>query len=220
VLARKDLLLEARSRELVFAMALFSLAGFVLLHFAVASSSGEVSPRVASGLLWIVVLLAALLALNRVFAPEREEGLLDALLLTPVDRAAIWLGKAMALLVLLVTLELVALPLWWLLLLSDPPAGEPTPSLLVVAGTLLLADVGLAAVGALLAALASAARQREVLLPLLFLPTATPALLAGLSACVASADGDSVLRYVGLLAVYDLLFAVLAWGISEYVLTE
>jgi heme exporter protein B len=216
-LARKDVLLELRSREVTLATALFVLSAFLLLHFAVAGA-GQTPPRLAVGLLWVTILLAALLALNRTFAPERDEGLLDGLLLAPVDRAAIWLGKVLALLAVLAAVEVVALPLFWLLFLAG--VDGPSPSLAVLVVTVLLADLGVATTGALVASLASATRQREVLLPVLFLPVATPLLIVCVSAAIASADGESVMRYVGLLALYDVLFAVLAWGSYEHVITE
>jgi heme exporter protein B len=216
-LARKDVLLELRSRELTLATALFVLAAFLLLHFAVAGA-GETPPRLAVGLLWVTILLAALLALTRTFAPERDEGLLDGLLLAPVDRAAIWLGKVLALLAQLAALEAVALPLFWLLFLAGVNGPSPSPFLLLA--TVVGADVGLACTGALVASLASATRQREVLLPVLFLPVATPLLIVCVAAAIASGDGDGVARYLGIVALYDVLFAVLAWGLYEHVITE
>jgi heme exporter protein B len=218
LLARKDLLLEARSRELTLSMALFSLAALVLFHFALAGGGEPTSPRVAGGLLWTTVLLAAILALNRIFAAERDEDLLDGLLLAPLDRTAIWLSKALALLALLVAVEAVLVPLFWLFFYAD--ANQPVPRLVPLLSGLVLADVGIACVGALVASLASAARQREVLLPVLFLPVATPLLIVGVALTTAAADGHGVARYLGFLALYDSLFAVLAWGAYEHVITE
>jgi heme exporter protein B len=217
LLARKDLLLEVRSREVSLAMALFSAATLVLFHFAVSNSPGGIRPAVACGLLWTAALLASLLALARLLAPERDEGLLDALLLAPLDRTAIWLGKAAALLALLVVLDVFLLPLFWLLFL-DGERGAP--SVATLAALLALADVGLAAVGALVATLASATRSRELLLPLLFLPVATPLVILATTASAAAARGGSTGRYLALIAAYDLLFGVLAWGAFEHVVTE
>ena len=216
LLARKDLRLEARSRELTLAMALFSLAVLVVFHFALGAQ--QASPRVTSGLLWVTVLLASLLALQRIFAAERDEDLLDGLLLAPLDRTAIWLSKAIALAVLLAALELVLVPLFWLFFYADAHEATPGIGLLVVG--LVLVDLGLAGVGALVATLASAARQREVLLPVLFLPVSLPLLIAAVGLTVAAADGSGVARYLGLMALYDSLFAVLAWGAYEHVITE
>src|SRR4051794_8570414 len=199
-------------------MALFAFATLVLAHYAVAGNGSRVPVRLGTGLLWLSILLASLLGLARLFAAERDEGLLDALLLAPIDRGAIWLSKAIALGVLLVVLELVLVPLHWLFFFAD--AREGTPPLVPYLAALLLADVGLAAVGSLVATLASAARQREVLLPVLFLPVATPLLLLGADVTIAAAEGAGTLRQLGSICLYDTFLGVLAWGAYEHVITE
>jgi heme exporter protein B len=217
LLARKDLLLEARSPELVAGVGLFSLASLVLLHFAVAGDGRTLSGGLAGGVLWVVLLLGATLALSRAFAAERDAGILDALLLSPVGRGSIWLSKALSLGVLLVIIEVAVVPLHWLFFFSQ---ADRTPPLWAVVAPLALADIGLAAVGALVAALASPARLREVLLPVMFLPIATPALIMGIEVTKNAAEGGPVARYLGLLGVYDAIFAIIAWGATEFVLTD
>ena len=217
LLARKDLLLEARSPELLAGVGLFSLGALVALHFAIAGDGRQISAGLAGGVLWVVLLLGAALALSRAFAAERDAGILDALLLTPVGRGAIWLSKALALGVLLVIVEVVVVPLHWLFFYSQAASSPPVWALVAA---LALADVGLAAVGALVAALASPARLREVLLPVLFIPVATPALIMGIEVTKNAAEGGPVARYLALLALYDAIFAVIAWGVTEFVLTD
>src|SRR5262249_37917128 len=106
-LARKDLLLELRARETVPAMVLFVLATFVVFHFALPSGATD---DVARGLLWAALLFTSLLGLTRAFVPEREQSMLDALVLSPVDRSAIWLAKSLSVVAFLALAELVALP--------------------------------------------------------------------------------------------------------------
>jgi heme exporter protein B len=202
-LARKDLLLELRGRETVPAMVLFVLAVFVAFRFALPQEQ----ERAAGGLLWIAIVLTALLGLLRAFVPEREQRTFDALVLAPCDRSAIWLGKVCSLLVFLLVAEAAAVPLFGIFF--------ERPSAATIAG-ILLADVGLAAVGALLAAMAVGGRAREVLLPLLFLPLAVPIVIGGVGATVT----DDPARYLGFLALYDAIFAILAWATFEYVVTE
>ena len=202
-LARKDLLLELRGKETVPAMVLFVVAVFVAFRFALPQEQ----EGAAGGLLWVAIVLTALLGLVRAFVPEREQGVLDALVLAPCDRSAIWLGKALSVLAFLLLAEAAALPLFALFF-------EPVDAATV--GAVLLADVGLCAVGALLAAMAVAGRAREVLLPLLFLPLAVPVVIGGVGATV----GDDAGRYLGFLALYDAVFAILAWATFEYVVTE
>jgi heme exporter protein B len=203
-LARKDLLLELRARDTLPAMLLFVVSTLVVFHFALPASSSELA---ATGLLWVALLFTALLGLSRSFAAEREQGVIDGLVLAPSDRSAIWLGKALSILAFLVVAELIALPAYGLFF-------RPVHGALV--GGVVLADLGIAAVGTLLAAMATASRARELLLPLLFLPLAIPIVVGGVGASVAADPG----RYLGFLGLYDALFAIICWASFEYVVTE
>jgi len=203
-LARKDLLLELRGRETLPSMLLFVVAMLVAFRFALTDEGADA----ADGLLWVAIVFTALLGLGRAFVAEREQGLLDGLVLAPCDRSAIWLGKLLATLAFLVAAEVIALPAFALFFDSSLDGG----TLLAV----LLADIGICAVGTLLAAMAVAGRARELLLPLLFLPLAIPIVVGGVGATVSADPG----RYLGFLALYDIIFAILAWGTFEYVVTE
>jgi heme exporter protein B len=204
VLARKDLRLELRARDTLPAMLLFVLAILVVFHFTLPDGSSRLAEL---GLLWVAILFTALLGLGRAFVAEREQGLLDGLVLAPVDRSAIWLAKGIATFAFLAVAEIVALPAFALFF---SPVGWST-----VAGVL-LADLGICAVGTLLAAMAAAGRARELLLPLLFLPLALPIVIGGVGASVVDSSG----RYLAFLALYDAIFALLAWASFEYVVTE
>jgi heme exporter protein B len=203
-LARKDLLLELRARDTLPAMLLFVVSTLVVFHFVLPASSSDLA---ATGLLWVALLFTALLGLSRSFAAEREQGVIDGLVLAPSDRSAIWLGKALSILAFLALAEVIALPAFALFF-------EPVDAALVAG--VVLADVGIAAVGTLLAAMATASRARELLLPLLFLPLAIPIVIGGVGASV---TGDPA-RYLGLLGLYDALFAIICWASFEYVVTE
>jgi heme exporter protein B len=203
-LARKDVLLELRSRDTLPAMLLFVVSALVVFNFSLPAGSSRLA---AYGLLWVAIVFTALLGLARAFAAEREQRLLDGLVLAPCDRSAIWLGKGASVFGLLVVAEAVALPAFALFF-------APVDATLVAA--VLLADVGLAAVGTLLAAMAAASRARELLLPLLFLPLVIPLVVGGVGATVAADPA----RYLGFLILYDVLFAILSWATFEYVVTE
>jgi heme exporter protein B len=202
--ARKDLLLELRSRDTVPAMLLFVVSTLVLFNFALPAGA---SAEAAYGLLWAALVFTAILGLTRAFAAEREQRVLDGLVLAPADRSAIWLGKAIAVVAFLALAEVVALPSFALFF-------EPVGWELVAA--VALATVGFATVGTLLAAMAAASRARELLLPLLFLPLVIPIVVGGVGASIADDPG----RYLGFLALYDLIFAILSWASFEYVVTE
>jgi heme exporter protein B len=203
-LARKDLLLELRSRDTLPAMILFVVSTLVVFNFSLPAETGDLA---AYGLLWVAIVFTAILGLTRAFAAEREQRVLDGLVLAPCDRSAIWLGKGIAVVAFLALAEVVALPAFGLFF-------EPVTWELVAA--VALADIGLAAVGTLLAAMAAASRARELLLPLLFLPLVIPIVVGGVGASIADDPG----RYLGFLGLYDLIFAILSWASFEYVVTE
>ncbi len=203
-LARKDILLEFRSRDTLPAMLLFVVSALVVFHFALPADTSETAE---TGLLWIALLFTALLGLARAFVAEREQRVLDGLVLAPCDRSAIWLGKAIGVVAFLVLAEVVALPAF--ALFFGPLSWE-------LVAAVALADIGLAAVGTLLAAMAAAGRARELLLPLLFLPLVIPIIVGGVGASVA----DHPARYLGFLGLYDAVFAILSWASFEYVVTE
>ena len=195
-LARKDLLLELRAKETLPSMLLFVLAALTIFHFALPHGTGNQASR---GLLWSALIFTALLGLTRAFVAEREQGMFDALVLTPCDRSAIWLGKTLAVLAFLVAAELVALPAFAAFF-----SGLNGRTVAAVA----LADIGICTVGTLFGAMAVAGRARELLLPLLFLPMAIPIVVGGVGG------------YLWFLVLYDAIFALLAWALFEYVIAE
>jgi heme exporter protein B len=203
-LARKDLLLELRARDTLPAMLLFVVSTFVVFHFALPSGSSKLA---ASGLLWVAIVFTALLGLGRAFVPEREQHVLDGLVLAPCDRSAIWVAKSIATLAFLVAAEVVALPVFALFfhgLRASTIAG------------VVLADLGICAVGTFVGAMAVATRARDLLMPLLFLPLAIPLVIGGVGASVVAGPG----RYLAFLGLYDALFALVCWASFEYVVAE
>jgi heme exporter protein B len=215
---RKDLRLELRTKESVPAMALFSVTAFVLFHFGL--DRDTLDGELASGVLWVTLLLAAVIGVNRLFAAEREQGGIDGLLLSPVDRTALFLAKGAALFAYLVLLEVVAVPVFGLLLLG-PGLGGALPELLAI---LALADLGLAAVGALVAALASETSARDLIVPLLLLPLLAPLLIASAQATAPLLEGpqepEDLGRWLGLLPLYDVVFVLLSVAVFDYLLED
>ena len=203
-LTRKDLRIELRAGDTLPAMLLFVLSTLVVFHFALPEGTGD---DAAYGLLWVAIVFTALLGLARAWVPEQEHGVLDGLVLAPSDRSAIWLAKTLATLAFLVAAQVVALPAFVLFF---------APLDLTALAGVLLADIGICAVGSLMAAMAAAGRSREVLLPVLVLPLAIPLIVGGVGAAI-SPEG---VRYLLLLALYDTVFAVLSWASFEYVVTE
>jgi heme exporter protein B len=215
---RKDLLLELRTKEAVPAMTLFTITVYVLFHFGL--DRNALDGDLASGVLWVTLLLAAVIGVTRLFAAEREQGGIDALLLAPVDRTALFVAKASALFLFLVAVELVALPTYDLLLLG-PGLGGTLPELPLI---LLLGNVGIAAVGALVAALAAETRTRELIVPLMLLPLLVPLLISCAQATeplMRSEQGPEDLgRWLGLLTLYDVVFVLVSVAVFDFLLED
>jgi heme exporter protein B len=199
-------------------MTLFTLTTFVLFHFGV--NRGSVDGDLAAGILWVTLLFAAILAINRLFVADEEQGGFDGFLLAPVDRSALLIAKAVTLLAYLVVLELVAVPAFGLLLLG-PALGPALPGLAAVLG---LADLGLAAIGTLVSAIAVRSRTRDLLGPLLALPLLVPVVLGGSRATApllaAAHPGAIPMRWLTLLGLYDLVFGLVAYAVFDFLLED
>ena len=217
-LLRKELRLEWRTREAVPAMALFSVTTFVVFHFGLQRDT--VSGSLAAGILWVTLLFAAMLGANRLFVSDAQDGALEGLLLAPVDRTALYVAKAIAFAGFLAIVELVAVPSFYLLLLG-PSAGGAVLKLLAV---LLLADVGIAAAGTLVAGLATQTRSRDLLVPLLGLPLLLPVIIAASRATAPlfanGGAGALPLKWMAVLGLYDLVFALIALAVFDYLLED
>jgi len=210
--ARKDLRSEWRTREIVPALAQFVVLALLIGNFGFAIDSRNAA-AIAPGILWLAVVFAGLVAFGRTFAAEREQASLEAMLLTPASPVAIFAGKALAATAVLMICEAVMLPALTLFF------GTPLNAGLVSA--VLLATVGMAALGVLFAAIVARVRARELLLPLLTLPLWIPFIVAG-GAAVQSAMGigSGYDEAMGLLLDFDILFVVLTSLAARFVLDE
>ena len=217
-LLRKELLVELRTLESIPGMSLFAVTTFVVFHFAL--NKNVVEGDLAAGILWVTLLFAAMLGVNRLFVADADQGGFDAFLLAPVDRTAMYLAKAIALLLYILVLELVAVPAFALLLLA-PPLSHALPDLL---GVLALGDLGLAFIGTLVAALAVRTRARDLLGPLLALPLLVPVVIAGARASspllVSVHAGGSAPRWLLILGLYDLVFGLIAYAVFDFLLED
>jgi heme exporter protein B len=215
---RKDLLLELRGLETVPAMVLFALATLVVFHFGL--NRDTIDGQLAAGVLTVTLLFASMLGINRLFVAEREQGGFDAFLLAPVDRSSLLVAKALALFLFLAVLEVIAVPAFGLLLLG-PSLG---PSLLGLIVMLVLGDVALAVIGTLVSAIAVQTRARDLIGPIIGLPLLLPALIAlarGIGPLLA-VHGSSwpPARWVLILALYDVVFALLAYAVFDFLLED
>jgi heme exporter protein B len=212
----KDLRIELRTLESVPAMALFAATTFVLFRFGLDREALEGS--LAAGVLLATVLFAAILAINRAFVAEREQGGFDVIRLAPVDGTSLYAAKVVALVVYLVALEVIAVPLFALLF-------GGTTGLLALAPVLLLANLGLAATGALVSSIAVHSRARDLIAPLLLLPLLVPVMIAagGAAEPLLAAGGPSLAgvgKWVAVLALYDVVFCLVGYAVYEFVLED
>jgi heme exporter protein B len=211
----KDLAAELRSRELISAMLVFALLVILIFNFAL-----ELDPltrRVATpGILWVTFAFAGTLGLNRSMAVEKDRSCLDGLLLAPVDRSAIYFGKALGNLVFMLMVEAIVLPVYSVLYnasLFD----------LRLIGVILLGSVGYVSVGTLLSSMAVQTRTRDVLLPILLFPVILPVLVAAVKASSAILQGlemAAISPWINLLVVYDVIFTSVAFMVFDFVVEE
>ncbi len=218
IVLRKDLRLELRTLETIPAMVLFALVTFVIFHFGL--DRATIDGQLAAGVLTATLLFAAMLGINRLFVAEREQGGFDAFLLAPVDRSAMLLAKSGALFIFLVVLEVIAVPAFKLFLLG-PSLGPPLPGLILV---LALADLGLAVIGTLVSAIAVHTRARDLIGPVISLPLLIPALIATARATgpllTLHTSGSPPGKWLAILALYDVVFALLAYAVFDFLLED
>jgi heme exporter protein B len=218
-LLRKELALELRAPQAVPAMALFSVTTLVVFHFAL--QRGVVDGDLASGVLWVTLLFAAMLGISRLFVADHEEGGLDGFLLAPTDRTALLVAKAVGLFAFLVALEVVAVPAFALLLLGPSPSLAAYGQLAVL---LFLADAGIALVGTLVGAIAVQTRTRDLIVPLMALPLLIPVVIAaarGTSPLVLQAGSQGLeVRWLFVLGLYDLVFGLLAYALFDFLIED
>jgi len=213
--AWKDLAAELRSRELLSAMLVFSLLVILIFNFALELDI-KTRNSVTSGVLWVTFVFAGTLGLNRSMSIEKDRGCLDGLLLAPVDRSAIYFGKAISNLAFMLIVEAIILPAYSILYNTN----LFQPGLLLV---ILLGSIGYTAVGTLLSAMSVQTRTRDVMLPILLFPVIVPVLIAAVKASggyLQDLPFDQILPWLNLLIVYDVIFIAISFMVFDYVVEE
>jgi heme exporter protein B len=214
-IVQKDLAAEFRSFELVSAMLVFSLLVIIIFNFAL-ELDVKVRQSVTAGVLWTTFAFAGTLGLNRSMSTEKDRGCMDGLLLAPVDRSAIYFGKAISNLAFMLIVEAIVLPVYSVLYNVNLFRFD-------LLGIILLGSIGYVAVGTLLSAMSVQTRTREVLLPILLFPVAIPVLLAAVKASnglLTGAEFAEVLIPLNILIVYDVVFIAVAFMVFDFVVEE
>lgn len=213
--AAKDLRAEVRGREIFSTMTVFSVLAVLIFGLAFDLRVPQ-AEMIAPGVLWVIILFAGVLGLNRSFGAEMDRGTLPALLMAPVDRSAIYFGKLIA--NYLFTLGTAAVILLVMFFIFDVALLSP----LILAGVA-LGILGYVGVGTIFAALAASARARESMLPILLLPVMVPVFVAGVALTAGVLDGkgwEAVGNWFALLAGFDLVFIVVAYLLFDLILEE
>jgi heme exporter protein B len=211
----KDMAAELRSRELLSAMLVFALLVILIFNFALELDT-KTRSTVTAGVLWVTFAFAGTLGLNRSMAMEKDRGCLDGLLLAPVDRSAIYFGKAIGNLIFMLIVEIIVLPVYSVLYNTN----LFNLGLLLV---ILLGSIGYVAVGTLLSSMAVQTRTRDVLLPILLFPVVIPVFIAAVKASSGFLQGIEMAEiqpWLTLLVVYDVIFTAVAFMVFDYVVEE
>lgn len=218
LIARKDLVVEARSRELAYTTLFFAVSCVLVFAFAFVRE-GRAIDDAAAGILWVTVAFSGTLALGRAFERERQADTLRALLLAPTERAAVYVGKLLGLLILMLAIEAIVVPVIGLLFAAPIGRAPLLLGALLVAGT-----VGFAGVGTMFAAMLVRAHSRDVLLPVLLYPIAVPVIIAGVrgtaSIFAQEPNLEAAQAWLSMLVFFDAVFVTLALWTFGPVMSE
>jgi heme exporter protein B len=214
IIVWKDLLTEVRTKDLFGGMFVFAVLTIVTFNFAFDLTGVNKAPS-GSGALWVAFNFAGMLGLGRSIALERDRGSLDGLLLCPVDRGTIYLGKFIGNFLFITLVEIISVPIF--AALFNLNVFQPALFLVLVLGT-----VGFAAIGTLLAVMAASTRSREVMLPVLMFPILLPVVIATVRATTLILTGQTrdVVPWLNLLGAYDLLFLMISYVVFDRVVEE
>lgn len=215
LLLRKDLLLEMRRRESLLTMFFFGTLLLFVFHFSFDLVPARVS-EMAPGLLWLAFLFTGTLGLAQLFEAERNNHCLEALLLSPMDRGTLFLAKTSFNFILMVLVEIVVIPLFWVLF--NLRSWDVIPSLFLVT---LLGTVGFCVLGTLLSAVTLKARARELLLPLILFPLMIPVILGTIrcmETILRAGDLGDALPWLRLLVGFDVIFLTVGVLIFDWVI--
>ncbi|TAN44645.1 MAG: heme exporter protein CcmB [Candidatus Methanoperedens sp.] len=224
-IAKKDLKQEFRTKQMLNSMVIFALLVIVIFSFAFGNESSifikdineKVVDLLAPGMLWIAFTFAGMLGLSRSFAGEKEEGCLEGLKLCPVERAEIYNGKVISNAVLMFIMEITTIPIFVVLFNYDLK-NIPGLTLVIILGTF-----GFIFVGTLLSALTVNTRTREILLPVILFPVLIPVILSAVTATgklLLSGDIFEISGELQILAIYDIIFFVVAQLVFEYTIED
>ncbi len=223
-LIEKDIIAQLRTKDMLNAMIIFVLLAFVVLNFGffevlqVIKGNKAVAGSIG-GLLWVALIFAAILGLNRTFVHEKDEGVMEGLLLAPFDRSLIYWGKFVSNFIFLVIIQAISLLVFILFFVTTSFLGK----IGLLLGTIFLGDIGIVAVGTLLSAISVNTKARDLMLPILFLPIIIPLLIGVVKLTgfvFAPINWEAVNMWLKFLAVYDIIFLVIPFLVFDFVVED
>nr|QNT35738.1 hypothetical protein BODMHOLK_00029 [uncultured Methanosarcinales archaeon] len=211
-IAKKDLTSEFRTKQMLNSMLMFAFLILLIFSFSFADLRGSHDriTELAPGMLWITIMFAGMLGLSRSFALEQEENCIEGLKLCPVDRSAIYVGKMLSNLVLMLIMGAVTILIFIVLFAYN------IPNMFWLALVMLLGTIGFLAVGTLLSALTLNAQTREILLPVILIPVLFPLIMVLVTATANVLTYTSAIPEIRLLCVYDIVFFLISLIAFEY----
>lgn len=221
-LLAKDLRHEFRTKEMLSSMGIYAVLVLIVFGVVFAQLGRAADPRsLAGGLVWVLIVFTSLLGLGRSFAYEKEAGGIEGILLVPMDRSVIYLAKLSSNLLFLLTVELVALPLYYFFFLTQ---SDPVQTFWYSVAPIVLGTFGISAVGTLLSSITVNARGKDVLLAVLFIPIIFPLLYACVAATTSCLTGDVAWAEtyrisLVLVGAYDIVMALTSWVLYDYVIS-
>ncbi len=222
---RKDIVMELRTKEMLTSMGLYALLVLVVYYLALAQAGSKFDVGyIAAGLLWLAIIFTSLLGLNRSLVHEKDQGCLDALLLSPIDRPIIFFGKSVGNLLFLLIVEVIIVPMFYFFFLSGQSLAGP---LWMLALVLLVGSIGIAGMGTMLATMSVNTKGKDFILAVMFIPIMFPLLYACVGAATGVVMGDAVFvdgwievywRSLGIAAGYDAIMLLAAFGLYEFII--
>ena len=218
---KKDIVMELRTKEMLTSMGLYTLLTMVVYMVAFASAGdGFDILDIAAGLVWLAFIFTSLLGLNRSLVHEKDQGCIEALLLSPVDRPIIFFAKAIGNLIFLLIVEAFTIPVFWLLFLQGGGFGAPV---WMIALALFGGSIGIAGIGTLLATMSVNTKGKDFMLTVLFIPVIYPLLLGAVAATAAAFGGGpgyateywQAMAWVG---GFDIIMLLVAFGLYEFII--
>lgn len=219
---RKDIVMELRTFEMLTSMGLYTLLTMVVyfIVFAAATDAASIIKQVAAGLLWLAFVFTSMLGLNRSLVHEKDQGCIDALLLAPVDRPVIFFAKAAGNFIFLTIVEAISVPVFYFLFMQGKGLGGPVWMLPL---SIILASVGVAGVGTLLATMSVNTKGKDVLLAVMFIPVMYPLLLGAVSAATSAIVGGPNVyaefwQAMAFIGGFDVIMLLAAFGLYEFII--